>query len=68
MAIQSLSCNVCLLLYVICCPLLKTRLPGGLTSAHTHPVYSARVVGTQNAHNLITIRNAEQKCNVRLVS
>ena len=25
-------------------------------SAHTHPVYCARVVGTQNAHNLISIR------------
>jgi dynein intermediate chain len=24
-------------------------------SAHTHPVYCAKVVGTQNAHNLITI-------------
>ena len=32
-------------------------------SAHTHPVYSARVVGTQNAHNLITISTDGKMCS-----
>ena len=32
-------------------------------SAHTHPVYSARVVGTQNAHNLISISTDGKMCS-----
>lgn len=32
-------------------PVLKTPLSA---SGHTHPVYSMQMVGTQNAHNLIT--------------
>jgi len=32
-------------------------------SAHTHPVYCARVVGTQNAHNLITISTDGKMCS-----
>ncbi|KAG2224343.1 hypothetical protein INT45_006743 [Circinella minor] len=32
-------------------PVLKTPLSAG---GHTHPVYSLEMVGTQNAHNLIT--------------
>ncbi|CAG8745995.1 14767_t:CDS:2, partial [Racocetra fulgida] len=34
-----------------CLPVLKTPLS---TAGHTHPVYSMQMVGTQNAHNLIT--------------
>ena len=32
-------------------------------SAHTHPVYSACVVGTQNAHNLISISTDGKMCS-----
>jgi len=32
-------------------------------SAHTHPVYCARVVGTQNAHNLISISTDGKMCS-----
>jgi dynein intermediate chain len=32
-------------------PVLKTPLSAG---GHTHPVYSLEMVGTQNAHNLIS--------------
>jgi len=32
-------------------------------SAHTHPVYCAKVVGTQNAHNLITISTDGKMCS-----
>ncbi|KAI5302582.1 hypothetical protein KEM56_000549 [Ascosphaera pollenicola] len=32
-------------------PVLKTPLTG---SGHTHPIYSINIVGTQNAHNIIT--------------
>lgn len=32
-------------------------------SAHTHPVYCARVVGTQNAHNLISISTDGKLCS-----
>jgi WD40 repeat protein len=32
-------------------PVLKTPLSA---AGHTHPVYSMQMVGTQNAHNLIT--------------
>ena len=31
--------------------------------AHTHPVYCAKVVGTQNAHNLITISTDGKMCS-----
>ena len=31
-------------------------------SAHTHPVYCMRVVGTQNAHNLISISTGKHQC------
>lgn len=32
-------------------------------AAHTHPVYCAKVVGTQNAHNLITISTDGKLCS-----
>ena len=32
-------------------------------NAHTYPVYSMTVVGTQNAHNLITISNNGRACS-----
>lgn len=32
-------------------------------SAHTHPVYCAKVVGTQNAHNLISISTDGKMCS-----
>jgi len=33
------------------------------SSGHTYPVYSVAVVGTQNAHNLITISNNGRVCS-----
>ena len=33
------------------------------SNAHTYPVYSMTVVGTQNAHNLITISNNGRVCS-----
>lgn len=33
------------------------------TAAHTHPVYCAKVVGTQNAHNLISISTDGKLCS-----
>jgi len=33
-------------------PVLSTSLS---TPGHSHPVYSMSVVGTQNAHNLVTV-------------
>lgn len=33
------------------------------SNAHTYPVYSVAVVGTQNAHNLITISNNGRVCS-----
>lgn len=32
-------------------------------SAHTHPIYCIRVVGTQNAHNIITISTDGKLCS-----
>ncbi len=32
------------------------------TAAHTHPVYSLEVVGTQNAHNLISASTDGRVC------
>lgn len=33
------------------------------TAAHTHPVYSMQVVGTQNAHNLISVSTDGRMCS-----
>jgi dynein intermediate chain len=33
------------------------------TQAHTHPVYCMDIVGTQNAHNLITISTDGKLCS-----
>ncbi|XP_043241865.1 cytoplasmic dynein 1 intermediate chain 1-like [Amphibalanus amphitrite] len=33
------------------------------TAAHTHPVYCMRVVGTQNAHNLISVSTDGKLCS-----
>ncbi|KAL9608911.1 MAG: hypothetical protein Q9167_006280 [Letrouitia subvulpina] len=35
-------------------PSQKTPLTGASTGGHTHPVYSLALVGTQNAHNIIS--------------
>ncbi len=32
------------------------------TTAHTHPAYSLKVVGTQNAHNLISVSTDGRVC------
>ncbi|CAG8675519.1 3724_t:CDS:10, partial [Gigaspora rosea] len=44
-------------------PVLKTPLS---TSGHTHPVYSMQMVGTQNAHNLITASTDGMVCSWQL--
>ncbi|XP_066932539.1 dynein, cytoplasmic 1, intermediate chain 2a-like [Clytia hemisphaerica] len=41
-------------------PVQKTPLSA---SAHTHPVYCVEVVGTQNAHNLITFSTDGKMCS-----
>ena len=41
-------------------PVLKTPLSA---AGHTHPVYSLRMVGTQNAHNLITASTDGTVCS-----
>lgn len=41
-------------------PVLKTPLSA---SGHTHPVYSMQMVGTQNAHNLITCSTDGTVCS-----
>jgi WD40 repeat protein len=40
-------------------PVLKTPLSA---TGHTHPVYALRVVGTQNAHNLVTCSSDGTVC------
>ncbi|CAG8568573.1 1319_t:CDS:10 [Paraglomus occultum] len=44
-------------------PVLKTPLS---SNGHTHPVYSMQVVGTQNAHNLITASTDGLVCSWQL--
>ncbi|CAG8594467.1 13016_t:CDS:10 [Dentiscutata erythropus] len=44
-------------------PVLKTPLS---TAGHTHPVYSMQMVGTQNAHNLITASTDGTVCSWQL--
>ncbi|KAL1929364.1 hypothetical protein VTP01DRAFT_1502 [Rhizomucor pusillus] len=44
-------------------PVLKTPLSAG---GHTHPVYSLEMVGTQNAHNLITASTDGFVCSWQL--
>lgn len=44
-------------------PVLKTPLSA---SGHTHPVYSMQMVGTQNAHNLITASTDGLICSWQL--
>ncbi|CAG8573851.1 31907_t:CDS:10 [Racocetra persica] len=46
-----------------CLPVLKTPLS---TAGHTHPVYSMQMVGTQNAHNLITASTDGMVCSWQL--
>ncbi|XP_051567344.1 cytoplasmic dynein 1 intermediate chain 2-like isoform X2 [Myxocyprinus asiaticus] len=41
-------------------PIQRTPLSA---SAHTHPVYCVKVVGTQNAHNLISISTDGKMCS-----
>jgi dynein intermediate chain, cytosolic len=41
-------------------PILKTPLSA---AGHTHPVYSMRIVGSQNAHNLITASTDGTVCS-----
>ncbi|TDL23674.1 WD40 repeat-like protein [Rickenella mellea] len=41
-------------------PVLKTPLSA---AGHTHPVYAMRIVGTQNAHNLITSSTDGMVCS-----
>eukprot|EP00794_Sanderia_malayensis_P003450 gene3450-3946_t len=41
-------------------PVQKTPLS---STAHTHPVYCINVVGTQNAHNLITVSTDGRMCS-----
>ncbi|XP_076456042.1 cytoplasmic dynein 1 intermediate chain 2-like isoform X6 [Babylonia areolata] len=41
-------------------PVQRTPLSA---SAHTHPVYCVTVVGTQNAHNLISVSNDGKLCS-----
>lgn len=41
-------------------PIQRTPLSA---TAHTHPVYSANVVGTQNAHNLISVSTDGKMCS-----
>ncbi|XP_016095961.1 cytoplasmic dynein 1 intermediate chain 2-like isoform X1 [Sinocyclocheilus grahami] len=43
-----------------CTPVQRTPLSA---SAHTHPVYCVNVVGTQNAHNLISISTDGKMCS-----
>lgn len=44
-------------------PVLKTPLSAG---GHTHPVYSIEMVGTQNAHNLISASTDGFVCSWQL--
>lgn len=44
-------------------PVLKTPLSAG---GHTHPVYSLTMVGTQNAHNLISASTDGTVCSWQL--
>ncbi|CAG8747727.1 11117_t:CDS:2, partial [Acaulospora colombiana] len=46
-----------------CLPVLKTPLS---SNGHTHPVYSMQMVGTQNAHNLITASTDGLVCSWQL--
>ncbi|XP_075245975.1 dynein, cytoplasmic 1, intermediate chain 2a-like isoform X1 [Convolutriloba macropyga] len=41
-------------------PVQRTALP---TQGHTHPVFCTEVVGTENAHNLITISSDGKLCS-----
>ena len=41
-------------------PILKTPLSA---AGHTHPVYAMQIVGTQNAHNLITSSTDGMVCS-----
>ncbi|XP_076871317.1 cytoplasmic dynein 1 intermediate chain 2 isoform X2 [Brachyhypopomus gauderio] len=43
-----------------CTPVQRTPLSA---SAHTHPVYCVNVVGTQNAHNLISLSTDGRVCS-----
>ncbi|KAF8971998.1 hypothetical protein BGZ46_010173, partial [Entomortierella lignicola] len=44
-------------------PVLKTHLSVG---GHTHPVYAMEMVGTQNAHNLISVSTDGTMCSWQL--
>ncbi|KAF9357628.1 hypothetical protein BGX34_009285 [Mortierella sp. NVP85] len=44
-------------------PVLKTHLSAG---GHTHPVYALDMVGTQNAHNLISVSTDGTMCSWQL--
>ncbi|KAF9946237.1 hypothetical protein BGZ65_009925, partial [Modicella reniformis] len=44
-------------------PILKTHLSAG---GHTHPVYALDMVGTQNAHNLISVSTDGTMCSWQL--
>lgn len=40
-------------------PVLKSPLSDG----HSHPVYSSKIVGTQNAHDLVTVSSDGLMCS-----
>jgi dynein intermediate chain len=44
-------------------PVLKTPLSAG---GHTHPIYSLQMIGTQNAHNLISASTDGFVCSWQL--
>lgn len=44
----------------------RLSLASPLAKAHTHPVYCVDVIGTQNAHNIITVSTDGKLCNWNL--